>query len=298
MKAVADEPPLWTWAAALLLAAICVGLCWLCVLRFEPAYESYFLNLDRLSSGRGSSPLVVIIGTSKTRCGIEADSQLEARLAHLGSPARVVRFSEGWATAWDFDQLFSRLPSERPALVAIESELVDLEPNAFRLKQMPPERGWRERTRNVLTYLLARPAVTYASRENRDPKADDCGFGAGTAEWRQDLLATRRASTPEERAPYYRLAERLQALNVPVVLLGLPPRHDKLGAKPQKLAAAEQRVRDEVLASGLFKSFGDPPAFAPEEFLDYGHLSPRGRARFSAWLAPRIATFVRRAAPR
>lgn len=298
MDLIVDQPPLWTWPAAAGLAGLVLGLLWLGVLQYEPDAKAFHLNTARLSAARGSRPLVVFIGSSKIRCAVEADSRFEARLARLGTAARVVRFSEGLATPRDYADLFERLPASRPAIVAIESEMVDLEPNVFRANGTSPYRGWRERMRRVLDYRFAPSAAIYAGRENRDPAVDDCKFVPATPAERQQALATRRASTAAERAPFYLLARRLKAMGVPVILLALPDRHDDLGAIPPALATAKMATKGQSFATGLFIDLGNPPPLAPGYFLDNGHLGVDGKGLHSSWLAPRIAALLQRRAQR
>src|SRR5438874_7087675 len=147
------HPPPWTWVAALLLGLTGVVGCWLVGRAFGPRYEAIYLNLDRLNTSPRSLPTIVIIGSSRTWCAVESDSAMSRRLSLSGIPGRVIRITKGGATLRDFAALFERLPKARPAAVVIESDLVTLEPNSFRMPGTPQYGDWREQSRHGFAAL-------------------------------------------------------------------------------------------------------------------------------------------------
>lgn len=290
-----DHPPPWTWIAALLLGLTGVVGCWLVGRAFGARYEALYLNLDRLTSAPDSPPTIVIIGSSRTWCAVESDSAMSHRLSLDGTPARVIRITQGGATLRDFASLFERLPNARPAAVVIESDLVTLEPNAFRMPGTPQYSDWREQSRHAFAVLLTPSLVARHGLENRDSPLSRCSFqtDAASESRRFKALAERRASSSTERAPVIGLAQRLRRLGVPVVLLDLPNRDDQIGLRPAALVQGEKRAMQQLLATGLFNRFEDLPKLTAVDFEDAGHVNARGQAQVSAWLASNLAATLR-----
>jgi hypothetical protein len=273
--------------------------CWLVGTRLEERYDAVFLNLERLHAQPSSVPTVVLIGSSKTRCAIEFDSDMSARLNALGSPARFIRVTQSHATLRDFRQLFEALPRVRPRAVLIESDLVTLEPNAYRIREASQYRGWRERVRHGLGALISPDLISGRRPENRDRSWWGCGYPTdpATARARREVLTERRASTPAERAPFLDLARELKREGTYVALLDLPGRNDAIGRKPAAFLEAEERATKEVLATHLVDRFDGALALPSDNFQDEAHLNERGRARASAWLARELVPILNEKSP-
>lgn len=261
--------------------------------QLEPRYDAVFLNLDRLKEP-SPLPTVVLLGSSKTRCAVEFDSDMSARLAAMGSPARFIRVTEGHASLRDFQQVFETLPRLRPAALLVESDLVTLEPNVYRLPEASQYRGWRERLRHGLAVLISPDLVARRRPENRIRSWSECGYPADTKtiRTRREILKGRRASTPAERAPFLLLAQRLKRQGVHVILLDLPDRTDEVGRKPSSFVRAEQRAMQEVMATHLVDRLGQAPQLSSDNFQDEAHLNERGRAKASAWLASKLVPIL------
>ena len=263
--------------------------------QLEPRYDAIFLNLDRLNEP-SALPTVVLLGSSKTRCAVEFDSDMSKRLAAMGSPARFIRITEGHASLRDFQQVFENLPRLRPAALLVESDLVTLEPNAYRLPEAPQYPGWRERSRHGLAVLISPNLVARRRPENRTRSWSECGYPADfrTIRKKREILKERRASTPAERAPFLRLAQRLKGLGIHVILLDLPNRTDEAGRKPWSFVQAEQRAMQKVMATHLVDRLGQAPELGSDNFQDEAHLNERGRAKASAWLASKLVPILRK----
>jgi hypothetical protein len=289
------RPPLWTWPAALLIALAGTAACWAVGWQFGPAYDFAFLNLGRLAAPAASPPTVVVIGSSRTWCAVEPDGLMSERLAQDGTPARFVRITKGGATMRDYAGLARLLPRVRPAVVVIESDLATLEPNAFRVPGAARYTGWREQSRHGFAALLAPSTVRRLGSENWNSRTSRCQFrfDANIVKHRKGVLAERRASTSEERALVIDLAKNLRSVGVRVVLLDLPNRDDETGRRPAALVRGEQDAMRQLMATGLFDHFADPPQLNPADFEDAGHLDPRGQARTSTWLAARLSATLR-----
>lgn len=289
------RPPLWTWAATLLLAGALVAAAWLVGPAFEPRYDSVYFNLQRLSPSANAPPTIVLMGSSKTRCAIQADDSMSRRLAALGTPVRIVRVTRAWATLQDFAGVFRRIEQTKPAAVVLESELGTLEPNPFRQNNMPQNADWRERTRHGLAGILPARILARQAPENHGVSWIDCGFEltAEDAILRREKISRIRASTPADRAPLIEIARRLRGEGIRVVLLDLPVRQDGVGERPLQLRRGQQRAIDDLSATGLFDRIGDPPTLGAEYFKDGGHLNPQGQIVTSAWLAAKLSALLK-----
>ena len=289
------RPPLWTWPAALAFAALLVaGLALLSEWQM-PQARRYFFGLDRLPAPAADT--VVIIGTSKTRCAVEPDRVLAARVAALGRPMRVVRIARDAATADDLPEVFASVARARPRLVLIESDMLIYEPNVYRSLGAAPGRDWRLGIRDTAQYLLKRGAFTVAAAENRPiPRERSCLYGPGDPDARHAALVTRSASTVVDRAPFIAFAAALHDGGTPIALMHIPRQPDALGAMPAALEASGEAVRQALLRDAGVIDLGPPPQLSPSDFAGV-HAGPTGRDRYSAWLAARLVQIVRSSRP-
>lgn len=253
-------------------------------IRFEPRYDALFLNVARLETSPANVPTVVLLGSSKTRCAIEFDTAMSARLEAMGIKARFVRVTEGHATLGDFHQVLEAIQRSRPAALLIERELVTLEPNAYRLPEASQYPGWRERVRHGLTALVRPGMIARRRSENWNGSSFECGYPTdlATAKKRRATLKDRRASGPAERSAFLEAARRLKQQGIRVALLDLPSREDEIGEKPPSFVRAEQGAMLAVMRAGVVERVGDPPSLGPDDFQDEAHLNAGGQAATSA----------------
>ena len=287
------RPPLWTWLAAFLIALALLSILAAVEARRGPEWRAQYFGADRLrpdASGRG---LAVLIGSSKARCAVEPDALMTKRLERRSLPLRFVRVTRDKATARDFPELFAALKKVRPRLVLVEADLLIYEPFVYRGPRESPYRDRRQRIRDVLEAALIPGLMDSSARQNRSPRVDSsCDYGHGREAGGRRHLEGRRASTPEERAPYLDLARQLVGSGTVVAMARFPQRNDAIGAMPAKLVRAGEAVRQQLIAHDGFVDLGTPPALPVRAFHDAGHLTTAGRGVYSAWLAGRIDAAV------
>jgi len=300
-KAARHHPPLWTWAASLGLAGlILLGL----VVWSNDIYSAYLrqhMALDRLAPpAKAGLPVVVAVGSSKTRCALDFDQDMEAELRNLGVEVRFIRITHFLATFDDLREVFDRLAQLHPRLVLIESDLLTFEPNVYRMEGYPAEDGWRRR---------ARKSVTYLWKGNRafgepDPINDNenviasrvTGCGVGNQEPISVYLSKlrgRRGSSEANRKPYLDEIERLKQGGTEVMMLEVPRSPEADTVFPRGLDAEAAASRAAVLRTGLLSEFWQQtPAVPQNEYLDTAHMTEAGRADYSRLFATRLATIL------
>ena len=253
-------------------------------------------NLARLQEA-DPARTIVIIGSSKTRCAIEADSIFNARLRQIGSNLRIVRLTKDLVAADDLPKVFAATIRLKPRLVLLEADLMIYEPRMFR-GSLSPHADWRQSVRATGQSVLGLTGQDSTTNDNRaTPPARGCNYAGSKVVDPKSLTALRMrnlndrsASSPADRAPYVAFLHALRANGTDIALLRFPTRPDFIGQLPQHLvrdanAVAAALRRDEGL--------GEVRIAAPVRVADYqdaGHLGPDARRRVSAWLAAYLAT--------
>jgi hypothetical protein len=283
-------PPFWTWLAALALGLVLSGAGWAVQAGFQPKLARETLNLARLDRQVGDEKLIVLVGSSKLRCAVEADTRLADRLAGLGQRVRVVRVTRAQATGADFVELLRALLAHRPAIVLIQSDLVLYEPNVYVIRS-DTHRSWQQHLRDTIEMTAMPRRFEAETAENRDPTDDRCiRFPARLdAEMRRHTIDQRRISTSEERAPFVEAAAALRRNGATVGLLELPQRPDAFGYFPERLRRDGELLASKLRRDGLFSETDVAPRLATHHFQDRGHLRPTGQALVSEWLAQKLA---------
>jgi hypothetical protein len=290
--------PLWTWPAALLLAALALLAAHVAAGRAQARYLPTQMNLARLQA-EGS---VVMLGSSKVRCGVLFDADMSAALAARGAPAPFVRLSLPAAPFDDLSPAFDALDRGRPRMVLLDADYLTLEPYPYRRAEEASGADWRQRTRAGLKLMLTGDAgvLDGAVEYNIGPRAAAACRPAFVtrrtpAAYAHDL-AGRRTSTAAERRKVLNRLDRLKAGGATVVLVQTPRSPAYAAAFPQRLDHdARAILRREAAAHGFEVLSGAPPIPAGD-FLDAGHMNGAGQATFSAWLADRIAAALKQGA--
>lgn len=290
------QPPIWTWAAALALAAIVIGG----LLAFDAATQSRFI-LDGLNLARLERPIppgarrIVVLGSSKTLCGFAYDQDMEARfrrverevgftrIAVLGAPPRQVAYS------------FNAIINSHPDLVLLESDLLLLQPGGYNGGDRAIEQGWQSRVRAKLKELAG-----FREHSPNDPAAagpcDDSitQKPVPTVEEFAAVLKTkRRVSTAAEQRPYLDFIAKLQAQGAEVGLIDIPLAPEIEQVIPQRLAGDRARLCGRLAAEHRLLHIG--PGLLPKSaYIDDGHLNAEGRERFTTWF---IGEAVKRLRP-
>ena len=288
------KPPFWTWPAAFLLAGLVVGGSVASTLSVEPTARVYFFGLGRLDDRALAPRTVVIIGSSKTRCAVEPDALLNARLAALGSDLRTVRLVRDQATAADFPEVFAAVVRAAPRLVVIETDLLIYEPNIHRRLGGAPRRDWRQRVRDAASFRLGVGSFDAEAAENRVRSRErTCRYnGGGDDGARPKALASRSASSVADRAAYVQFFRELEAVGTLVALSRQPSRGDPADRMPVAIVAAGEQVRRDLVTGAAIIDLGDPVQLDRTAFYDAGHLTLAGRARYSEWLADRVVAVM------
>lgn len=253
-----------------------------------------FFALDRLDQEKRGQDLVVIVGSSKTKCAVDPDGAMTDRLKAMGRNLRFVRITRDQATAADFPELFAALIKAKPRLLLLETDLLVFEPNVYRPAHVPAYRDWRQGARDAIEYALAPQFFRADAIENSGTASHrPCRYGGLTnADARRIGLSERRASVAAERAPYIALIRALRRGGSDISLVSFPKRPDALGRIPAGLASDAEHVERNIVGTERIGDMGPPPALGVEAFEDPGHLKPQGRNVFSQWLTRQIAARV------
>jgi hypothetical protein len=289
-----SRPPLWTWGAALALALSVVGGLILSHDALQPRVMAYQLNLDRLAR-RSDHLLVVVLGGSKSQCSIDFDGVMSARLRRLGVEADFVRVTYAQADFDDLSSAFDRLKARPPAMVLVESELILLQPHAYRPPDYQKE-SWIGDLRSDLGSLsglrVRQDDVRYGGPA--------CGEAVLTPHRRplpvyRAMLARDRVSTPAERRPWLDRLAALRAHGTQVAMIELQHAPAADIAFPEQLERDTRQLRLTLTAQDGLADLEPAWPRRAENFIDLGHRNRRGREVYSAWLAGEIARMLREA---
>jgi hypothetical protein len=292
---VPERPPLWTWAAAIVLACVLLGGGHLLVGRESRAITANELNLARIGALPANTPYVVILGTSKAGCAVQFDTDMTALVRARGVRASILRVAKSRAVVSDFDDVFAAMSRRPPKLVLIEEDLLVYEPNMYRDADEPARIGWRERMRKGMK-ALAQPHIDVLAGPYEFTHPQSASRSCPQRGWdRAEYLSRfkdRRVSTPAEQQALLGMVHALQAKGVAVALLDVPRSPEGRQLFPRRLDIAAQQIVDRAVGADGLLRLGLPPSIPSAGFCDPGHMNAQGRAIFSAWLAGRIASFL------
>lgn len=286
----ARRPPLWVYAAALVLTFVMLGM----VLWVDSFYWHSGLKLSRLQAGPARTQLVVL-GTSKTHLGIEYDDRLLAQRPGAASGLAFRRVTRSSATLDSLEPAFAALHRNPPRLLLIESDLLLLD----RRDESPAGvHEWLAHLRLAMRLLpvhlweLAHGSVAWDGNDGKDMHESAVQCAVHTSAAGLDVYARTarrwRVASRRERAGFLSHIRDLQQAGTEVVLLDIPRSAVADTVFPAALAAAVDAQRADLQqVAGL--SFWTPaPRIPDNEYCDQGHMTPAGQRRYSDWLASRL----------
>lgn len=286
----ATRPPLWVYAAALLLAA--------CVLVMVVVLDGFYwrtgLNLGRLQAEAGSRQ-VVVLGTSKTRLGIDYDARLLVPRPGAASAFSFHRVTRSSATLDSLEPAFHVLHKNPPRLLLIESDLLLLDrrdASAAGLQHGLQELRLAIRLLPVRMLELARGEATWDGNDGNDvhKHASQCAIHTSAAGLYAYAATARRwqVASRRETSAFLSHIRALQQAGTEVVLLDIPRSAAADTVFPVALATAVAAQRADLQRQhGL--SFWTPDSAIPDsEYCDQGHMTSAGQRRYSDWLARRL----------
>lgn len=291
---VAPGSPAAWWLAALLLAALLVGLdAHTRVHGPQPAFEAVAHErlaafAARLANAPPGAAPVVMLGTSMLRDATDAEERLEPRLSTAsGRPVRLLRIVRLAGQMEDFEPLWPALAALRPALVVLEAELSnDLTVPAYAFQRLAEDR--------LQARLMLKGGPNYA-HTFRQAQETPVWAQPVSPEVRDAILAQYRLSPPFRRPLDARTVARLRELRAAgsqVVVLDVP--------RAETFEAHVREAKDAWLAS-VSRIAGDPAIeglrypgrLEPQLFSDGFHMQPEARAEYGRWLVPALAERLR-----
>lgn len=281
-----ETPPLWSWALAATLATTILA-----ALVLDPVNGGSLtdLNLARLQGPAGGAPLIVLIGSSKLRCGVDYDGEIADALKTQGVTARVVRVAYPSADYAHLKPVFAALEAARPAVVLLEDDLL----LRTRTRAHGPNlRSWRQTARQTLRLRLGLDHNDF----NDGPEArTPCGTAPPRQLTPNDLadyqyfLGSLHTSSAADRALYLDQLARLRATGARTGLITLTRSPAAMAVFPPTLGVA---ARQALAGTPGVVRLAPPRQFPQSAYADFGHLNAEGRRRYMAWLVPHLAELV------
>lgn len=277
----------WIYAIAIALAGLLLFVPLLLGTDLPKANEFTRYNGDRLSHAKQGEPdyLIVLLGDSKLKYA--TDLQVfdgNERLA-------VVRIVQDRATFSDFEQLTRPIFAADPDLIVVQESLLT--------HQRLGATDLRELQQLVLWRLFAPESdfnpgrIDQAALQSKRPCTND--FGNDSLEQRLTRLASesRHATDHDEARSAAAFLQAAQVRGMDTAVLRLPnhPRldaHIAVGARNDAAVAASSPARAVWVPSAAID-------IRSEDFCDFVHLNPAGRAKVSNWLKAEIRNRLREA---
>jgi hypothetical protein len=282
----ATRPPLWVYVAALLLAA--------CVLVMVVVLDGFYwrtgLNLGRLQAEAGSRQ-VVVVGTSKTRLGIDYDARLLAHRPGAASAFSFHRVTRSSATLDSLEPAFDVLHKNPPRLLLIESDLLLLDRHDASGAGLQELRlAMRQLPARMLE--LARGAATWDGNDGNDvhEQASQCAIHTSAAGLYAYAATARRwqVASRRETSAFLSHIRALQQAGTEVVLLDIPRSAAADTVFPAALATAVAAQRADLQRQQGLSFWTPDSVIADNEYCDQGHMTSAGQRRYSDWLARRL----------
>lgn len=279
-----QRPPIWVFPAAVLLAAL------VCVVSLVVGNLAapHVLYLERLNSATGTRH-VVVIGTSKTRLGIDYDDRFTER---PGLPNGLVfhRITRDNAAPRLLEPALTALLVNPPDLLLIESDLLLVDRHSWfdhpwwSTTFMELQSYLLNLSRNLSLLLEGGPGYDGNDGVDRGIAPEVCAhMRRRYAAW----AATWRIAQPEAITPLTTPLKRLRLLGTTVVLLDVPASATAARLQPASLEH-ELTLQRQQLQADLQAPFWSPGALPESNYCDLAHLNDDGRKRYSDWLAKQI----------
>lgn len=285
-----SEPPLcppaiWPWTAAVTAVLMALAV-------YGNATHGKIANHQRrlaermavlATEGPAKGPLVVAVGNSLLRQGLEWDHDLEAalRARHGDRPVRHWNMARAGLQFSDLEPYWAPMTRLRPDLVIVQREFLVASPEPTH-----DGRALRQFRRFLIEKLL--PAGSFLAPEQHGV------WNGADVDRRVDDLITH---SPFKQAVPGPVIARLSALldaGTRVVVVAIPraARIEPLGAEIRE-AWARKLAHHEALRGRLtFLSYGG--TLGDDQFEDGAHLNRQGRLKFTAWYAGAVARLVAR----
>ena len=280
----ASQPPLWTWAGALAIAAIAVAGMLAMDAKYKAALIRSELNLARLDHPTPpGTRRIVVLGSSKILCALAFDQEMDDRFRRAGQPVDFTRIAVLGASPREMAASFDAVVKAHPDLVLLESDVLLLPPGGYNLNERAIEPGWQSRVRSEFKLLTGAKMPT-PNNAFGAPPCDERIFPEAppTVPQYEAALHRSRVSSPAEEKGYLAFLDALRAEGVEVGLVSIPAAPEIERIIPPGLARDRAALRDRLSAKeGLIEMTAGPLPKA--YFLDRAHLNAEGREHVTGW---------------
>ena len=284
-----SHPPLSVVVCSLVLSGITFLI--LFNLQFFGLSSPDVFNLERFTTLSGQKPVVVALGTSKTRSGLYPDNKLAELIQEAGGEADYIRITRSGNVYENIKPALEYLALNPPSILLLESDLlVYSEPGKHKL---PP---WRLKLNQNIDIINEMTGVGYIHKENHgQPSPYTAAFcqnkktPESLAKY-QARVKKRRTTLPDEQQAYFDYLDQMTLKGTEVILLEIPRSPAANSVFPASLRAEAEQLQQILSSRAGFKRWTPPSDSLPEAaYCDQGHLSSVGQTILSQWIADKIA---------
>lgn len=248
-------------------------------------------NLERFKTLSGQRPVIVALGTSKTRSGIYPDRKLAEMIAEAGGEADFIRITRAGNVFENIKPALEYLALNPPSILLLESDLLVY--SAPGKHKLPP---WRLKLNQNIDIINAMTGVGYIHKENHgQPSPYTAAFcqhkktPQSLAKYREKVKK-RRTTYPDEQQAYFDYLDKMTSKGTEIILLEIPRSPAANSVFPGALRAEAEQLQQSLSSRGGFKRWIPPSDSLPEAvYCDQGHLTSDGQASLSHWIAEKIA---------
>lgn len=280
------NPPLSVLVSSLVLAAITLLV--LLNLQTIGINGPDAFNLERFNTLSGQRPVVVALGTSKTRSGLYFDSEMTELLKQTGSQTDYIRITRGGGGFGNIEPALKFLSDNPPDLLLLEAELLVFSPH---------HAAWRQRLNRNVDVINGLTGIGRMPRENYGEASP---FNAASCQDKKtpELLAKyreraqkRRITSTSEREQFLAYLDLMISNGTRIVILEIPRSPAANTVFPKALKAEAEHLQQLLVSQPGYQRWTAPADSLPEgSYCDQGHLSTTGQATLSRWIAERIAS--------
>ena len=280
-----QRPPIWVFPAAVLLAAL------VCVVSLVVGNLAapHVLYLERLNSATGTRH-VVVIGTSKTRRGIDYDDRFTER---PGLPNGLVfhRITRDNAAPRLLEPALTALLVNPPDLLLIESDLLLVDRHSWfdhpwwSTTFMELQSYLLNLSRNLSLLLEGGPG--YDGNDGVDRGIAPGGLRAYAAALRSLGRHLADCATRGDHPVNDAIKTVATPRQPPLCCWHVPASATAARLQPASLEH-ELTLQRQQLQADLQAPFWSPGALPESNYCDLAHLNDDGRKRYSDWLAEQI----------
>ena len=248
-------------------------------------------NLERFKTLSGERPVIVALGTSKTRSGVYPDSKLAALIKDAGAEADFIRITRAGNVFENLIPALEYLAINPPSLLLLESDLLVYSvPGKHKL---PP---WRLKLNQNIDIINAMTGVGYIIKENHgQPSPYTAAFCQGkktsqSLEKYRERAQKRRITYPDEQQAYFNYLDKMTSRGTEIILLEIPRSPSASSVFPVSLKAEADKLQQRLSSRAGFTRWTPPlDSLTEAAYCDQGHLSSVGQTILSQWIAERIA---------